>query len=662
MPKGEDSSKFGGLELLNGAFPSDFAAAFPPPQGSDGRVELVRDGKTFYRHLSPKPVPFLKMNPYNMRRGALYLDGHRGVKASIVWDSRHNFPNQDKSSGNRVVMDNSIVFEVPQGVTVLNAVKTGTVKSGGRTYDVFEQRETFAYNSSGWMNSSLTANLPSGREGVIRYGVRYPGGEQPMKELPCRVVAVPDVPETPKRFMTGHYGLFGLRYEDAAYWRGLGVNTFALRGYEKGVAELARKLKADGFMLRRGDYFWPGACDGSGHAWQRWTVADETARAIDREGRPIPQGNGYQLSPAYRGKFYRDAIAKEVAFIKGLGYDFVSFDMEDYVQKQGEAGDFSPATVAEFKRRWAAAHPGTPVPEPREFEADPGAHPAEHAEWVETKCELWGGFFETMKNEFRSGTESAIEFSEWSMNRFSTIEQRNHSLRSGRFIRTFDYFEIDVYSGIDRDLRKMEYFRDETARMCPEKDFKFIITPSPIRLNAGGDQSNYYYTSAPEVQDETICVFKEAATLGAKGVYTWMLSLVDVEYLRQYAAGVNLIAPVEDIVMNGKVRDLVTDYPANAEITDKFLGEMQTRKGQKRVFARANTLGKRTLVSVSEYRQMTPMTIRVRFPHEGKVCVKDLETGSQVIVLDANDETLPVQLTAACRCRLLLVEPYTAKE
>ena len=31
MPKGEDSSKFGGLELLNGAFPSDFAAAFPPP-------------------------------------------------------------------------------------------------------------------------------------------------------------------------------------------------------------------------------------------------------------------------------------------------------------------------------------------------------------------------------------------------------------------------------------------------------------------------------------------------------------------------------------------------------------------------------------------------------------------------------------------------------
>jgi len=658
LPKGEDNAKFGGMELLKGAFPADFAAALPAPQGPDRKVEIVRNGKTYYRHLSPKPVPFLKMEPANLKRGALYLDGHRGVKATIVWNSRHNFPNQDKSRGNCVVLNNSLVFEVPPGVTVLKAEKTGTVERNGRMYDVFEQRETFAYNSSGWMGSAFTAKLPAGSEGVVRYGVKYPGGEQAMKEVPCRVVSVPDVPAVPKRFMTGHYGNIGLRYEDAAYWRGLGVNTFPLRGYGKDAAELARKLKADGYLLRRGDYFWPGACDGSGYAWQRWTVEDETARAIDREGRPIPQGRGYQLSPAYRGKCYREAIAKEVAFLKGLGYDFVSFDMEDYVQKQGEVGDFSPATVAEFKRRWAAAHPGTPVPEPREFEAEPAAHPVEHAEWVETKCELWGGFFETMKNEFRKGTGSGIEFTEWSMGALETVDERNHSLRSGRFFRAFDYFEIDVYSGIDRDLRTMEYCRDSVQRFYPGTPFKLIITPCPVRLGTGEDgPSNFYYTNAPEVRDETVCVFKEAATLGAKGVYTWTLSLVDVEYLRQFAIGVNLIVPVEDIVMNGTVRDLETDYPNDAVIKDKFMGRMQTRTNQKRVFARANTLGKRTLVSVSEYRQTKPMTVRIRFPHEGKVRVRDLETGDCVAVLGAKDVELAVALTADRRCRLLLAEP-----
>jgi len=73
------------------------------------------------------------------------------------------------------------------------------------------------------------------------------------------------------------------------------------------------------------------------------------------------------------------------------------------------------------------------------------------------------------------------------------------------------------------------------------------------------------------------------------------------------------------------------------------------------VFARANTLGRRTLVSVSEYRTLDDMTVEVDFPHAGEVTCTDLETGEKT-VLKADEPKLAVRLPKGRRCRLFICE------
>lgn len=656
LPKDGSRGKFGRLHLLNVEFPEADAFVLPAPVGRDRRVTVRREGRIVYDVTSPEVRCRLTVKPYNIGRGILYLNGNRGIDAHISWDSKHNFPNGDRANGGRVKMPVTIVFEVPSGIVPKKAVKTGTVLRAGKQYDVYEQREPFAYNYHSWMSSSLSCTLPAGAAGTLRYAVRYPGGEPAFREIPYEVVDVPEV-ATLKSFTTGFYGLYIRTVEQAREWAKCGVNTFSVRNYGEGPRKFAQDLKAAGFRIRRGDYFWPGNCPA--HApWQDWSAQDETARALDVNGKPIAQGRGYQLSPSYRGRFLDAAIEKEVEFCRGLDFDAFCFDMENYVQNQGEAGDFRPETIAAFRDRWEKAHPGASVPDPFVFEKDRAsvlAHPEEHACWVETKCDLWAGFFETVKDRMERGLGRRPVFTEWSMNTFDTVDGRNHCLRNGRFYRVFDAMEIDSYAGIDRMLRTLERHRERFSAAFGGQTFDVIMTPSPVRLGHKSGPSDYYYTTAPAFPDEGKYTFMEAATLGAKGVYAYTANASDVLYLSEFAKGVNLIAKAEDVVMNGKSRDLRTNFPDDAEIRDNFFGKSQVWKNQKRVFARANTYGNRTLVSVSEYRTLGDMTVEVDFPHDGTVTCTDLETVEKT-VLKAGETKFSVRLPKERRCRLFLCE------
>jgi len=656
LPKDGSRTKFGRLHLLDTEFPEADAFVLPEPVGKDHRVTVRREGRIFYDVTSPEVHCHLSVQPYNLKRGVLYLNGNQGIDADISWNSKHNYPNGDQANGGRVKIPVTLVFEVPSGIVPKKAVKTGSVEREGKMYDVYEQKEPFAYNYHSWMGSAFTCSLPAGPAGMLRYAVRYPDGEQPFREIPCEVV---DIPETArlKSFTTGFYGLFIRNVEQAREWAKSGVNTFSVRGYDEGQRKLARELKAAGFRIRRGDYFWPGSCPASS-PWQDWSAQDETARAIDVNGKPIAQGRGYQLSPAYRGRMLDAAIAKEMNFCRGLDFDAFCFDIENYAQCEGEAGDFRSETIAAFRTHWEKTHPSTPVPDPFVFEKDRAAalaHPEAHACWVETKCDLWAGFFETIKDRFEQALGKRPVFTEWSMNTFDTVEGRNHSLRNGRFYRVFDAMEIDSYAGIDRMLRQLETNRRRFSAAFGGQTFQVIMTPSPVRLGFKSSPSDYYYSSAPAFPDEGKYTFMEAATLGVKGVYAFTASESDILYLSEFAKGVNLVAKAEDVVMNGTSRDLKTNFSEDAEIRDNFFGKSQVWKDQKRVFARANTLGKRTLVSVSEYRTLADMTVEVDFPHANEVTCTDLETGEKT-VLKAGEPKLVIRLPKERRCRLFLFE------
>ena len=617
LPKGDGTDVFGDLRIVDGPRPEGIRFSNRSVSGADGSgtIREARDGEELvFRHVSMTPKGYISLTPGNIMRGRLFLNGNRGIEAKIFWLSHHNYPGARAPGGGKVDKPFSIEFDVPDGVVVLNAKKTGSRTEAGATRSIFTQRERFAYNVGNYTSSGFKTTLKAGTRGTITYRVKHADGEQAARDVAFEVIDVAE-PAALREFFTGHYNLWVRTLAEAQEWSRTGANTFALRGFGDRAAELARQLAAAGFRVRRADYFWPGAGIAPAAAtWQTWTREDETARAKDISGAYIAQGKGFQLSPSYRGKCLVDAVAKECEFCKRAGIDWFAFDLEDYIQKKGELGDFRDETVAAFKKRWISLHGGGEAPDPFRFERDPAAHPEEHRAWVDSKCELWGGFMEEMKGLFEKGLGRKPIFSDWSLNHFRDVEARNHSLRNARYYGAFDYVEIGTYSSLDRDLRQIERQLADFRREFPSTRLNLVISPCPFRLGLGKDPSSHYWSSAPEIPDESKYTFMEAATLGAKGIYTWNAPKIDMEYLRQFVEGMNIIAKVEDIVMHGATFDLETDQPADAAVTDNFHGKRQTWTGQKRVFARANALGGRTLLSVSEYRGRSRCACRTKGP------------------------------------------------
>lgn len=73
--------------------------------------------------------------------------------------------------------------------------------------------------------------------------------------------------------------------------------------------------------------------------------------------------------------------------------------------------------------------------------------------------------------------------------------------------------------------------------------------------------------------------------------------------------------------------------------------------------ARGISLGDRTLISVSEYRELKPITVKVNYTPKAKVRATDVETGETLGVFGPSDRVLPVTLGTDRRCRLILLEP-----
>jgi len=620
--------------------------------------EVNRDGMLLFRQVAGIPAGYIIVQPSNLKRKVLYLNSNQGMTASLKWDCKHNYPGANMSNGGKIEKPFKLLFETPEGVSVVgkNVEAATPVEREGKTVRRFVQSERYAYVYPDYFSSQFATTLPTGAKGTIRFALRYEDGEQGFAEFPFEVIDVGVAPQL-KNLFVGNYNLYVRSLEEAREWSKRGVNMFAVRGYDDKALQLAKDLNSSGFRVRRGDYFWPGTSGVCDAGFNRMGVIDPAARAKDIDGKDIALGPGFQLSPAYRGPALVEACRKEAEFCRAAGIDFFGFDLEDYIQKKGERGDFTEGTVSYFKTLWARANPGKPVPEPKEFEREPTKHPAEHEAWVNAKCELWGEFFETMKRLLEEGIGRKVVFSDWSFNAFSTVEERNHSLRNARFFRVFDVCENGLYSSLDRDLRQFGRslgLLETTFRGLKQK---IVWCPSPYRYALGKDSADWYWSTVPELWDEITYSLMEAATVGIQGVYTFKVPMIDLEFQRQFVNGLNVIAPVEDIVKYGVSRDLETDDVPNAAIYDKFLGKFQTWYNQRRVFARANAYGERTLVSVSEYRDRKPITVRVTFPHAGAVRATDLTTREIVATLAAGDDILPVDLPVDRRCRLLLVEP-----
>lgn len=628
----------------------------PNKKSMELQITCPKNG-LLYRYEYAIPVEKLSMTPRNLSNGKLPLASGVALDSRIIWISKHNLSGGDQHNGYRYRIDNRLIFEVPAGLKVSSGKKIGEKVVNGRKIHIYEQKYKFAYNAPGWLGTSFLSTLPPGSKGSFRYKLQWANGVQPWSEIKYEVVAVKPAPR-PKKFINGFYAFWPRSVADAKKLAAIGINTFTVRGYGNDMIKLSLALQKNGYFVKRAEYFWPGAAHNrGGQDYLRWTRLDRRARARDIHGYYIPNSTGYLISPTYRGKYYNEAIQKEIEFCKKAKITYFPFDMEDYVQRYGERGDFSARTVNMFKKHFTKTWPDKKYIEPQVFERDPKKYPFYHTAWVDFKCAQWADFFIEMKNRFAKGLKGCqsapvkgILFSEWSAGTPFTEEGRNHMLRDRKFYDAFNVIESSMYSSADRSVRQFAGIIDKFKKHFPDLKLDFITTPSPDSLDDA-----YYKSTAPDYKDRFKYLMMESMAFGCIGIQTYYYGLAHLHTMRQISEAMNILVKIEDIVLNGKRFKLTTNIPL-VTLKDRFHGKMQTWYKQERVFAKGLKYGNKDLITVSEYLSHGKLDVMVNYTPGRKVRLKDVETGKVLGTLNANAKNFRVTIPANRRCIMILAE------
>ena len=584
--------------------------------------------------------------------------------AQLVWNMQHSFPIIKRVSGGKIKKDYEIIYELPEGISLScsgkkgkNIQKIGGIVVYGKKYNQYSQKFSYAYNATGWLASLLKTTLPAGTKGKIRYYAKWDNKVQAAQEANFEVIKIQEV-KAPKRFLVGMYNFWPQTYADAANDIKCGMNIFAIEGSSSRLLKLAKQLKKNGYYIMRGPYYWPS---GKAAGWEYWTSKDRTARAKDIDGYYISNGNAFQLSPSYRGRMIKEAIEKELIFLKEAGINYFSFDMEDYIQPNGDKGDFHERTINEFKKYFANNYPEMKYIDPHKFERKPGKYPAYHTAWVKFKAWIWADFFISMKKELavikdKSCPYPGIIFTEWSFPSPWDEKKLNKHMRGKEwYSKAFDFIETSNYTSIDRTVRELNNTFQELATKMPDLNVKFIFTPAPVRIKGG-----YFKTNAPPLKNEFKYSCMEAAGFGFKGIHIWYSALANLDTYRQLTEALKIIKKTEDIIIDGKrIKKISCNQPYNLTIKDYFHGKLEKWENEPRVFVKGLELKNQALICVSEYREQKQMTIKVNYTPKTDVKIVDLETNQILGNLKVNEKSFDVTLEPERRCKLLLLQSLT---
>ncbi|MBO5923655.1 MAG: hypothetical protein J6Q81_03990 [Lentisphaeria bacterium] len=112
----------------------EFKYNLPADKKSTNLVITCPRGKKLYDYTYAQPRGTLSIKPGNLTNNTIILDRGLQLESRIIWRSKHNLPNATRGQGYRVKIDNEIVFELPEGITLNKGKKVGEkIVDGKRT-------------------------------------------------------------------------------------------------------------------------------------------------------------------------------------------------------------------------------------------------------------------------------------------------------------------------------------------------------------------------------------------------------------------------------------------------------------------------------------------------------------------------------------------------
>ncbi|MFP4055997.1 MAG: hypothetical protein ACLF0G_03920 [Candidatus Brocadiia bacterium] len=471
----------------------------------------------------------------------------------------------------------TLTIDMPKRHRIAGGHLGGTSAAGAATERVGSAtRYTFqvelAESDKAWGRLYLRSDRSTGRRGWLRYQLRWPGGEGLPREIHVHSFRVPS-PPTPRRLVTG-LGWWSLR--DTLEWpealqafRTLGFNTLPLFARytdldDPEVQATVQRFREAGFRILNIDSPFHHMLAKAGE--QR---AELTCQ--------FPDGtHGEAFCPSYRGPLYEaelDRVARQTAAVRA---DLLCCDIELWSWR----GPVDAPKCTRCQARFQAS----------------GAE-----DWQAWQLDQGEAIWRQLASRVRAACaragapEPQLGVYDWrpghDYQRFWPFDRLYPQCLSSSQPST--YTPLDPYH--------LELIGDETradrARL-PRSDVLPWLTPGDA-----GTFPGEHFTYA----------LLECFANGARGTLFWSGRVWDPETLAGYAEALRIVAPVEDVVVDGELASGVRCRPP------------MRVSGMRR--------GREMFLLVADYRSDQRRFVSLELPLGGPLVVRDLKTGREVVRL-----------------------------
>ena len=520
-----------------------------------------------------------------------------------------------------------LFIDVPEGITLTNPIAhygnchnriSGTpIRIDGQPYVRYEIPQI------GFRNTVFASTVwPAGRTGTMYYQLKWQDGEDERKSISVESLAVPRAP-FPRRLITNIPG-FGMLQKHIDSWPGfyeamrhVGCNTISSSGSAvRNGRELElffRKAQSEGFYtfanclpFHRADKFWVYSED----------IRDFCAVSLTGKDSSWP-------CPSYRGKAFLDHV-EQIASPGKYGATMLALDTEMW---SGADYCYCKRCLKRFEDFLAEKHPDMEKLSPLVFRNSPEKYPEHNRIWNDFKAMLGCEMYREIVGHFQKNLQEAGTKGPYLVGTYDALPPGTiYSM----FLRLDDLLREKLVNHVEPS----PYTRGNALKFAESvRAARKAIGNSNVLtwMSAGGVYNNDEYPG----RDFRYCLLENFAN-GARGYLILPWYGLDAEDLKEHATVMQMIVPVEDIVLEGEVMEgLKTSSP-----DVKICG---LRKGSEQ------------LILLSEYYDTGATPVSFDITSEEDCRAVDMLTGEVIASLGKGVSTVHLTIPADDRAVLIYV-------
>jgi hypothetical protein len=419
----------------------------------------------------------------------------------------------------------TVQLDLPPGVRLHGSKTPPVLLPDGFTRYALTSKDTISTKT--WQRLYLSGDWRDGQEGELRYQVLWNGGQAPLGKQRIRSVNITAAPQ-PKRLLTG-MGWWSLT--DTAHWPGV-MQAFRTLGFsyvpvcaqwvhDDAEWALLDQMRTDGYKVV--------GLDSPLHELVRRNKKDSDIYC------QLPDGPGTQYCPSYRGPAYREEIERLASDAAKVRPDYLTADIELWSYRGPLDASRCSRCQADFAK--------SGLKDLKEWQVAKGSEIWRNLSSTVSQASLAAGgpVTECGGYDFRPGKPYQ---SVWS------VAQLYPQSIQGSEVSSYTTLEPYAIALIGDRVREDRRLLKKTAVMP-------WLTPGDAGVFPGW-----------AFRDSLLECFAN----GSRGLLFWSSRVWDTETLAAYADAVRIVAPIEDVIMDGELIEGVTTEPA-ARVSGMIKGD-----------------------------------------------------------------------------------------